>query len=92
MDSGERGAARLKDETRYYLLPPSEITYVGFIVHAYEGLAVVRTLNARAGLIEMLVAPDLEEELRALLENLSSEIPIKEIPFDQVSAWITTKD
>jgi hypothetical protein len=82
----------MKEETKYYLLPPSEISYVGFIVHAYEGLAVVRTLNAPAGLIEMLVAPDLEDELRDLLKDLSREVPIREIPSDQVSAWMPEKD
>lgn len=77
-----------KDVTRYFVLAPSEIAYVGFIVHAYEGLAVVRTLNAQVGLIEMLVAPDLEDELRALLKDLSQELEIREVSPEEAASWI----
>jgi hypothetical protein len=77
----------VKDFTRYFIVPPSEISYVGFIVHAYEGLAVVRTLNADVGLIEMLVAPDLRDELDALLAGLSKELDIREMSHEEVAAW-----
>jgi hypothetical protein len=82
----------MKDVTRYFLVPPEEIAYLGFIVHAYEGLAVVRTLNAQAGLIEMLVAPDLEEELRALLKGLSGELDISEVSPEDAACWIPKEE
>jgi hypothetical protein len=69
----------LKDITRYFLVAPQEISYVGFIVHSYEGLAVVRTVNADVGLIEMLVAPDMNTELQELLDGLARELEILEL-------------
>ena len=77
----------MNDFTRYFLIPPSEIAYVGFVVHAYEGLAVVRTLDAGMGLIEMLVAPDMQDELDGLLKALSGELEIREVSQDEVEAW-----
>lgn len=77
----------VRDVTRYFLVPPSEIAYVGFIVHAYEGLAVVRTLDPGLGLIEMLVAPDLQGELEDLMKDLSREFEIREVSRDEVASW-----
>jgi predicted subunit of tRNA(5-methylaminomethyl-2-thiouridylate) methyltransferase len=77
----------LKDLTLYFLVPPSEIGYVGFIVHAYEGLAVVRTLDAERGLIEMLVSPDFEAELRALLKEMAKEVSLREVSSELLETW-----
>ncbi len=77
----------MRDLTLYFMVPPSEIGYIGFIVHAYEGLAVVRTLDAKRGIIEMLAAPDFEEELRALLREMAKEVPMREVSRDLVQAW-----
>jgi len=77
----------LKDLTLYFLVPPSEIGYVGFIVHAYEGLAVVRTLDAKRGLIEMLVSPDFEAELRALLKEMAKEVSLREVSSELLETW-----
>lgn len=74
----------MKDRLRYFLVPPEEISYIGFIIHSYEGLAVMRTLDGDLGLVEMLIAPDLEDEFLALLDALSKEIPIREIPVEEV--------
>jgi hypothetical protein len=74
-----RSKDKVKDFTRWFIVPPAEIGYIGFIVHAYEGLAVVRTLDAQRGLIEMLVAPDFNEELSALLTDLAQEVELREV-------------
>lgn len=74
----------MKDKLRYFLVPPEEISYIGFIIHAYEGLAVVRTLDGEMGLVEMLIAPDLEDEFSALLDALSEEVPMREITVAEV--------
>jgi hypothetical protein len=76
----------MKDHVRYFLVPPEEIGYIGFIVHAYEGLAIVRTLSGRLGVIEMLVAPAMEEELMAVVEDLRREISMEELPAHAVAA------
>jgi hypothetical protein len=54
-----------------------DIGYIDSIFDGYEGLAVVRTLDASRGLIELLVSPDYLEDTRRLIEALSKEISIR---------------
>lgn len=76
----------VKDKSRYFLLPPQEIAYVGFLIHSYEGLAVVRTIDGEMGLVEVLVPSDQEEELMGLLEAIKEEVPIRELTEEQVTS------
>jgi len=54
-----------------------DIAYIVSIFDGYENLAVVRTLDASSGLIELLVSPDYLEDTRKLIDVLSKEIPIR---------------
>jgi hypothetical protein len=54
-----------------------DIAYIVSIFDGYENLAVVRTLDASSGLIELLVSPDYLEDTQNLIEALSKEIPIR---------------
>ena len=54
-----------------------DIAYIVSIFDGYENLAVVRTLDASSGLIELLVSPDYVEDTRKLIDALSKEIPIR---------------
>ncbi len=69
----------MKDKARYFMLPPEEIAYVGFVIHSYEGLGVVRTLDGDKGLVEILLSPQMEEELEGLLRALAQEVPMREL-------------
>jgi hypothetical protein len=52
-----------------------DIAYIVSIFDGYENLAVVRTLDASSGLIELLVSPDYLEDSCKLIEAISKEIP-----------------
>jgi hypothetical protein len=54
-----------------------DIAYIVSIFDGYENLAVVRTLDASRGLIELLVSPDYMEDTRKLIDALSKEVPIR---------------
>ena len=54
-----------------------DIAYIVSIFDGYENLAVVRTLDASSGLIELLVSPDYLEDTRKLIDALSKEIPVR---------------
>lgn len=58
------------------------IAYVNFIVEAYEGMAVIRTADPQAGLLEVLVSPDFVNEFRELATNLDKEVPFRIIEQD----------
>jgi hypothetical protein len=51
-----------------------DIAYIVSIFDGYENLAVVRTLDASRGLIELLISPDYLEDTRKLIGALSKEI------------------
>ena len=56
-----------------------DIAYIVSIFEGYDDMAVVRTIDASCGLIELMISPDFMEDTRRLTEALS-----KEIPFDLV--------
>lgn len=61
-------------------VPPPEIAYFHSILEGYDDLAVMRTLSAEEGLIEVHVSPGSGEEFAALLEALRDEgIPIRHV-------------
>jgi hypothetical protein len=59
-------------------IPPEEIAFLSFILESYEGVAIARTIDPHKGLMELMVAPDYQEEMREILQDLSQHFPIKE--------------
>lgn len=54
-----------------------DIAYIVSIFDGYENLAVVRTLDASRGLIELLISPDYLEDTQKLIDALAKEIPFR---------------
>lgn len=54
-----------------------DIAYLVGIFEAYDDFAVVRTLDAGRGHIELMIAPDFESEVAKLVDALSQEIPLR---------------
>jgi uncharacterized protein DUF4911 len=65
--------------SRFFRLPLREIAYLRAIVDGYDGLAVVRSVDARRGEVEWLVADGREAEAEALASRLGEEIGLHEI-------------
>jgi hypothetical protein len=56
----------------------SDIAFLCNLVGSYEGLAIVRTLDAAQGIVEMMIAPAFYDTTLALLHDLSrAEIPLR---------------
>ena len=56
----------------------SDIAFLCNLVGSYEGLGIIRTVDAAQGLVEMMVAPAFYETALALLEHLSQgEVPLR---------------
>jgi hypothetical protein len=60
-------------------IPPEEIAFLSFILESYEGVAIARTVDPRQGLMELMVSPDYQEEIKEILKDLSRQFPIKEL-------------
>ena len=63
----------------YFKIKPSDIAYMKFILESYEGLGVLRTIDPRNGIVEVMVPPGLEEDSEMVLEGLRDEIFIERI-------------
>ena len=62
---------------RYYRVDRREIAFIKFILEAYDGLAVLETLDSMAGMVVFHIAPGCEDELDAVLQDLKKEILIE---------------
>ena len=60
----------------YFRVNPKDMAFVKFIVESYEGLAVLRTLDPREGIMEWMISPDLVEQAQELIDALRKEISI----------------
>jgi len=47
------------------------------MVEAYEGIGVMRTCDAKKGLIEFWICPDFVEQFKCLIEGLRDEFPVE---------------
>ncbi len=51
-----------------------QIAYLKFVLESCEGLALMRTLDPRAGTVELLIGPGCQPEVERLLEELGTEL------------------
>jgi len=61
-------------------MAPERIHFLKFILEGYDNLAVLSTVDARLGKVEIRYPAMREAELVALLESLSSDIGISPYP------------
>ena len=54
-----------------------DIAYLVGLIEAYDEFAVVRTVDQRRGLVELICSPDYVQEVRRLLANLSEEMKLR---------------
>ena len=54
-----------------------DIVYMHAVIEAYDHLAVVRTIDKRNGILELLASPSFLDDLYAVLKGLGEEIPLE---------------
>jgi len=73
----QNGAERCMDTVqKYFRVNPKDMAYVKFIVESYDGLAVLRTVDSREGIMEWMIPPGLVKEAEELIDSLREEIAI----------------
>ena len=58
-------------------IDPTQIGFLNSIIESYEGIAVVRTLHAPVGIIELWTPVEFECLVADLLQALAAEIGLK---------------
>lgn len=62
---------------KYYRVDRKEIAYIKFILEAYDGIAVLKTVNPGKGVIELMIAPGCENDVDAVMRDLEKTILIE---------------
>ena len=65
---------------RYFTLDRSSIGPLKFLLEAYEGAGVMRTLPDTDNIIELMIAPGFEEVVDGILAEITPRYDIIEIP------------
>lgn len=55
-------------------ISPDRIHYLKFILEGYDGLAILSTVNARLGIVEIRYPPEAEKDITTLLTAINSKI------------------
>ena len=64
---------------KYYRIDRREICFIKFIVEAYDGLAVLTTVDPEAGIVILYIAPGCEADVETILQELKKDIMIEEL-------------
>lgn len=71
-----KSKTRLFRTSRYYLwVPRRRMIEVDYLLDGFEGLCLVRSLDGRLGLMEVMVSPGLEEDFEPVLKALLVAYP-----------------
>ncbi len=60
-------------------VPRSEINYIDGLLDSYEGLALMRTIDGKKGIVEFWVPPGFESEFEQFIEDIKKEVEIVRI-------------
>ncbi len=58
---------------KQYMVDKTRIGFIRFIFEAYEGLAVVTTLDSKTGHIQISMPPDREDEVDQVTDALKKD-------------------
>ena len=72
----------LKTIKWYYRVDRREIAFLRFIFEAYDGLAIIETLNPESGDIVFHIAPGCESDVDVVLRDLKSDIMLEAANFE----------
>jgi hypothetical protein len=66
-------------------VPRDRISYLKWLLESHDGLATPTTRDGTPDVVDLLVAPDFEADLEALLDALVEEIGLVRVPPPAVS-------
>ena len=62
---------------KYLRVDRREICFLRFIFEAYDGIAIITTIDSESGIILLSIAPGCEEDVEMILKDLKKEIMIE---------------
>ncbi|MBU4344732.1 MAG: DUF4911 domain-containing protein [Proteobacteria bacterium] len=65
--------------SKYYRVDRREICFLRFIFEAYDGIAILTTIDPGSGSVVLHISPGCEETVEMILQDLKKEIMIEPI-------------
>ncbi len=59
------------------IIDKAHIGFLNSIIESYEGIAVVRTLDAPSGVVELWIAPAFEDLVNSVMNDIADEISLR---------------
>ena len=69
----------METSKKYYRVDRRQIAYLRFIFEAYNGIAILQTLDAQKGVVVLHVAPGCEADVEFVLDDLRRDILIEPV-------------
>ncbi len=69
----------MRTTKQLYRVDRRQISLIRFIFEAYEGLAVITTVDPTAGVVSLSVAPGCEAMAKSIMNDLAKDILIETI-------------
>lgn len=67
---------------KYYRVDRREISFLKFILEAYDGLAILTTVDSKKGIVVINIAPGCEADVKMILQDLKQNVMIEELPYN----------
>jgi hypothetical protein len=67
----------LETVQKYYRVDRKEIAFLKFILEAYDGIAVLSTIDSSSGIVLLSISPGCESEVEMVLKDLKRDIMIE---------------
>ena len=64
---------------KYYRIERKEICFLKFIFEAYDGIAMLTTVDSDLGVVMFHIAPGCEDDVEMILQDLQHHIMIEEV-------------
>ncbi|MCD6272782.1 MAG: DUF4911 domain-containing protein [Deltaproteobacteria bacterium] len=64
---------------KYFRIDRREICFLKFIIEAYDGIAVLTTIDPAKGIVVINIAPGCEEEVEMIIKDLEKNIMIEAV-------------
>lgn len=78
--------------SKFYFIDKKSVGFIKFIFEAYDGIAVVETIDRKTSLIKLHVAPGCEKDVDDLMNELKKEIVIESVCPGPDKFFTTLKD
>lgn len=69
----------MKSITKYYRVEHNNIYFLKFILEAYDGIAVISTVDRNLGIVSIHMSPGCEEDVYMVINTLKKDIMIEDL-------------